>query len=229
MLGASATESYPGAAPFPADTAVDQHPQKDGYAKGRSTRSEILAAAVRVFSRKGYHAASLRDILQDLGITKGAFYHHWASKEDLALEILRKMKEVVAEKGEGFIKNCSMARERITALFALYKDLSVREEWQFMRLYVAFSHGIRAGNKRLRAEMLEGFLQHGQLWTDFLEQGQQEGSVRKDLSATALSELIFVAITGNHSTSSASEQRPSIVEILDSLQTLILIPPDGSN
>ncbi len=213
----------------PADTAVDQDQQKDGYAKGRSTRSEILTAAVRVFSRKGYHAASLRDIVQDLGITKGAFYHHWDSKEALALEIVGMIREVATEKLEGFLKNCSTGRERITALFALYKDLSIREEWQFTRLYVAFSHGIRAGDKRLRAAMLEGFLHHRQVWTEFLEEGQQEGSVRKDLSAAALSELIFVAITGNHSTSSVSEQRPSILDIFDSLQTLILIPPDGSN
>lgn len=46
-------------------------------------REELLDAAQRQFGAKGYDGTSVADIIADVGISKGAFYHHFASKEDL--------------------------------------------------------------------------------------------------------------------------------------------------
>lgn len=47
------------------------------------TRTELIAAAARVFARKGYHAASVDDVAQEAGFTKGAFYSNFESKDDV--------------------------------------------------------------------------------------------------------------------------------------------------
>lgn len=52
------------------------------------TRLSILNAAGNLFSRHGYCATSLDDILNAAGITKGAFYHYFKSKEEVCSVLL---------------------------------------------------------------------------------------------------------------------------------------------
>jgi AcrR family transcriptional regulator len=46
-------------------------------------REQILDAALRVFSEKGYNGASIRDIAREVGVTEGLLYHYFASKEQI--------------------------------------------------------------------------------------------------------------------------------------------------
>jgi AcrR family transcriptional regulator len=51
--------------------------------RGPHTRKQILDAALRLFSEKGFVRTSVRDIAQAAGITDAAIYYHFASKRDL--------------------------------------------------------------------------------------------------------------------------------------------------
>ena len=50
-----------------------------------SARDKLLQAAVTVVRQKGYSATSVDDLCAAAGVTKGAFFHHFATKEDLAV------------------------------------------------------------------------------------------------------------------------------------------------
>lgn len=52
------------------------------------TRHTILVAAASVFEERGYQAATITDILTTAGVTKGALYFHFQSKEDLAYGVM---------------------------------------------------------------------------------------------------------------------------------------------
>ncbi|MFD9906056.1 ScbR family autoregulator-binding transcription factor [Streptomyces sp. NPDC059063] len=52
------------------------------------TRQAILAAAAEVFDELGYEAATISEVLKRAGLTKGALYFHFASKEELAQGVL---------------------------------------------------------------------------------------------------------------------------------------------
>jgi AcrR family transcriptional regulator len=52
------------------------------------TRSLLMEAAARVFARKGYHAATVDDVAQEAGFTKGAFYSNFASKDDVFIALV---------------------------------------------------------------------------------------------------------------------------------------------
>lgn len=54
------------------------------------SRARIVAAAVRVFARKGFQRASLDEIAADAGLTKGAIYWHFRSKNDLFFSLLER-------------------------------------------------------------------------------------------------------------------------------------------
>lgn len=46
-------------------------------------REELLAAAVRVFARKGYHTCRVSDIAEEAGVSHGLVYHYFASKDEV--------------------------------------------------------------------------------------------------------------------------------------------------
>ncbi|HEV7476235.1 MAG TPA: TetR/AcrR family transcriptional regulator, partial [Burkholderiales bacterium] len=68
-------------------------------------REELLAAAAKVFSARGYGGASLREICAAAGILAGSMYHHFRSKEDLFVSVhaegFRHLNEVVDRALEG--------------------------------------------------------------------------------------------------------------------------------
>ncbi len=57
------------------------------------SRDQLLAAAARVFARRGYHGASMNEIAAEAGFSKGALYWNFASKEDLFFELLDALDE----------------------------------------------------------------------------------------------------------------------------------------
>jgi len=68
-----------------AQTKPSPHVQK----KRRKRREEILHAALRAFRSKGYHATTLDDIADSLGVRKTALYHYFPDKETILYECHR--------------------------------------------------------------------------------------------------------------------------------------------
>jgi AcrR family transcriptional regulator len=52
-------------------------------AQAQETRRRILRAAVRCFARQGYHKTTIADLSQAIGLTSGAIFHHFATKDTL--------------------------------------------------------------------------------------------------------------------------------------------------
>jgi AcrR family transcriptional regulator len=63
--------------------------ERGGYAKGRERRDAILAAANEVFAKRGFRGASLATIAKRVGMSEPGLLHHFASKEELLLEVLK--------------------------------------------------------------------------------------------------------------------------------------------
>ncbi|MFE9960942.1 ScbR family autoregulator-binding transcription factor [Streptomyces sp. NPDC005525] len=57
-------------------------------ARAIQTRRSILVAAAAVFDERGYSSATISEILNRAGVTKGALYFHFNSKEELALGVM---------------------------------------------------------------------------------------------------------------------------------------------
>lgn len=72
---------------------LDQQAVDDGQHRRRlppeERRAEIFDAALAVFSELGYDQATLNDVVERVGVSKGCLYHHFSSKEQLLLELIR--------------------------------------------------------------------------------------------------------------------------------------------
>ena len=56
--------------------------------RSEETHAKILESAIKLFSNQGFNKASVDDICAEAGISKGAFYHHFKSKQELFLALL---------------------------------------------------------------------------------------------------------------------------------------------
>jgi AcrR family transcriptional regulator len=85
---------------------------------------QFIETAMKLFAEKGYHSTSIQDIVEAWGISKGAFYHHFSSKEELMLAIVKHhfekiLSQFMNAKQEGesekdlFIKQMAMQLEGI--------------------------------------------------------------------------------------------------------------------
>jgi len=60
-------------------------------ARGAVRRAQILGAAATVFARQGYHGSRMDDIVKEAGLSKGALYWYFKSKEELATALVHQM------------------------------------------------------------------------------------------------------------------------------------------
>jgi AcrR family transcriptional regulator len=112
-----------------------------------------MDAASSVFARHGYERATLSDVAAAAGLTKGAVYSSFASKEELLFEL---MKERIAQR-LALVEEATHSTENLTDLTAdigssLLDLLTTQRDWQL--LFIEFwSQAVR--NPQLRAEFAE--------------------------------------------------------------------------
>jgi TetR/AcrR family transcriptional repressor of nem operon len=91
-LGTSSVRSHPSA-----QLKRRAEPKPKSAAPKPSAKRKLLDAAVHVIRAKGYSATSVDDLCKAAGVTKGAFFHHFASKENLAVAAAEYWSEFTGE------------------------------------------------------------------------------------------------------------------------------------
>lgn len=75
---------------------------KEGIWSYTPTKERIAKVALKLFSRKGFKGTTIKDIAKEVGITEGAIYRHFASKENiiyfLITTVSRELEELIKEK-----------------------------------------------------------------------------------------------------------------------------------
>lgn len=97
------------------------------------TEQRILQTSHRLFLEKGYDDTSIQDIINQLGgLSKGAIYHHFKSKEDILLRIMEEMDGYIEVGFSGICRDSSKnGFEKLQALFQ-YSLLNTDKETAFL-------------------------------------------------------------------------------------------------
>jgi AcrR family transcriptional regulator len=130
---------------------------------------------VRLFEQEGYHATSVQQIVDGAGVTKGAFYHHFESKEDVLHEIhdqfmdyqLDRLRSVVARDEPPDVLIRQVVTEVLLEPIAIYKP----EITVFLQEYRFLSLGTFSTVQRKRDEF-------ERLIVEVIERGVDEGVFR---------------------------------------------------
>jgi AcrR family transcriptional regulator len=108
-------------------------------------RQEILDAAVRVFARRGFAAATLDEIAQEAEFSKGALYLYFPSKEDLLFNVLFDLANVVLRGFKTSLRGAKSFRRELADLYTGAAEFSFthRDELKIaMSLHMAFMSGL---------------------------------------------------------------------------------------
>lgn len=98
----------------------------------QDSRTKLLDAALKVVRSKGYTATRIEDLCAEAGVTKGSFFHHFKSKDDLALAAVGHWDEVTS----GFFASAPYhdhadPADRLLAYIAFRRQLLVGELHDF--------------------------------------------------------------------------------------------------
>ncbi len=114
------------------ELAPGQEPVVETEAKEReiSRREQIIRNASQIFEAKGFNGTTIDDIVQATGIAKGTFYIYFRNKEELLLEVIRKLvdetlEEIETKLGEekDFFKRLLIKGSMFTDLYLQKSDL----------------------------------------------------------------------------------------------------------
>ena len=141
------------------------------------TRKAIIKASLKLFKKNGYYATSVKDIANEAGVTKGAFYHHFETKEDTLLLIHEDYLDYQLNAIRAVLASGGTAKDRLVGIIACILEAlgkyheSVAIFFQERR----FLTGPRFEEVRLkRAEMEDSF-------RTLMEEGVSNGEFRSDL------------------------------------------------
>jgi TetR/AcrR family transcriptional regulator, cholesterol catabolism regulator len=93
-----------------------------------SRRLRVVDEAARLFAERGYHAASVRDIAAACGMTVGAIYSHFASKEELLVAVYEEGVRRISSHVEASVARQATPRARLEAAAAAHLDMLLARE-----------------------------------------------------------------------------------------------------
>lgn len=137
----------------------------------RGRREIILEAASRLFSTKGYHGTTIRDISDASGILSGSLYAHIKSKEDLLFEITNYGAEAFLTSLEPIVKGPGSAEEKLRRGLAAH----IRVVADNLEAATVFFHEWQGLSDERRAMIQEKRDAYEALWARILEEGMVRG------------------------------------------------------
>jgi AcrR family transcriptional regulator len=94
------------------------------------TRQKLLMAGRKAFARDGYHAASMDQLTADVGLTRGALYHHFGSKRGLMEAVVEQIDTEMASRLRDALKDTTDRRQALLDEGVAYIKLALEPEFQ---------------------------------------------------------------------------------------------------
>ena len=94
-----------------------------------NTKARIIAAAWQLFSSQGYDRATVEAILDNVGVSKGAFYHYFSSKEDVLDAVVEHMTGQALDHIKSSLQDASLS-----AIDKLNRFLSASRNWRLANI-----------------------------------------------------------------------------------------------
>jgi AcrR family transcriptional regulator len=160
--------------------------------RSEETRTRILEAALRRFANHGYNAASVDEICADAGVSKGAFYHHFPSKQAIFLALL-----------DGWLLTVDVTLEAarqptvpatLVKMTDMLPDIFAAADGRlpmFLEFWLQASR-----DATIWAATVAPYQRYQQYFAALVEQGKAEGSFRADIDVRAAAQAIVAVAVG---------------------------------
>ncbi|EEK62144.1 TetR/AcrR family transcriptional regulator [Bacillus cereus] len=134
-------------------------------------RKEILETAERLFLTKGYTKTTVNDILKEIGIAKGTFYHYFKSKEEVMDEIIMRIIKEDVTKAKRIVSNPDIPV--LDKLFKILMEQSPKSGDVKEKMIQQFHQPNNA--EMHQKSLVQSIIHLSPVLTEVLEQGIEEG------------------------------------------------------
>jgi AcrR family transcriptional regulator len=188
-------------------------------------RAQIMEAALEVFARQGFHQARMDDIAQASGLSKGALYLYYKSKDAIIGALMRSVFSVFLRGVRSIETADGSARERILTLSNRFAD-------EMERLTPALGVLLEFYSVAARDRTVRSYI--GEMYTDFesllarvIEQGMEGGEFRQGnandmaMSLIAIWEgITIIWVMANDHIQVRAQSRITITTFLDGMRSI---------
>jgi len=189
-------------------------------------KDTILHESLKLFSLNGFLSTSIQDILSAANTSKGGFYNHFSSKEDLFFQVLDEARKIWRERNLSGLNEINKPIDKIIKLLENYKDRYLLDAENFPGGCIFIMFAIELGDSRphLSREVQKGFTGLKSMLKRLLENGQSGPVEYSGLNTDTITEIIFNGMLGasvNYSVDKSYEAlNDSINSLIDYLDKL---------
>lgn len=152
-------------------------------------RAEMIAAAARLFSERGYHGTSMQHLAEALGLQRGSLYAHIGSKEELLFEVVEEGAARFLERGERAAGMEALAAVRLRALLVGHIETAI----EHLPAATVFLNEWRYLSEPLHAAVQAKRDRYESLVRQIVEDGIAAGEFRPDADVRFAARLVLSA------------------------------------
>ncbi|PRW61709.1 TetR/AcrR family transcriptional regulator, partial [Actinopolyspora mortivallis] len=164
--------------------------------RAQLTRRAIVVAAAEEFDRHGYDAVPLSAILQRSGVTKGAFYFHFSSKESLALDLVRLQARRWPRLQHSWLRR---ELDPLSIAVGMLNDAA-----RLLEQDVVVRAGTRLARHRIAAAEESHELEWESLLRDLLRRSSANGLLRPGVDPAVVARVAYTAMVGAYAIGAVS-------------------------
>ena len=189
--------------------------RKDGVA----TREKILDAAQELILQRGYVGMTVEHVLDRVGITKGAFFHHFKTKDDLAKALLRRFADkdakIYSETRDRAEKLSDDPLQQMLIFIRLFEEMfeSLSEPYPGC-LFASYIYELQQFDDETRGLIEESFRKWRELLKEKFEAIARKYPPRAKIEAASLADAFTVVLEGAFITGKAMNEPAVISEQL---------------
>jgi TetR/AcrR family transcriptional repressor of nem operon len=190
-------------------------------------KEKILHESLKLFSLNGFLGTSIHDILEATNTSKGGFYNHFSSKEELFFQVLDEARKIWREKNLKGLDRIENSTEIIKRLLKNYKDRYLKDADNFPGgcVFITLAAELNDQRPQLSKELEKGFVGLKGLLRRLLEQGKESGELIKAVNTDMVTEILFSGMLGaslvygvNKSKTSLDKSINALIEYLEQLK-----------
>lgn len=161
-------------------------------------KESIIHESLKLFSLNGFLSTSITDILEAANTSKGGFYNHFTSKEDLFFQVLEEARRIWREKSLAGLDEIESSVGKALKLLENYRDRYLKDTENFPGgcIFIMFSVELADQRPHLAQEVNTGFIGLKAMLQRLLDGGKESGELRDDVSTSAVTEMLFAGMVG---------------------------------
>jgi AcrR family transcriptional regulator len=182
-------------------------------------KERIIRESLRLFSLKGYLSTSINDILEAAETSKGGFYNHFATKEELFFDVLEEAQRIWRQRTLWGLHELDDPIEKIQLLLTNYRDRYLKDSENFPGgcIFVTFSVEMDDQQPHLAKEVNKGFVGLRQMLAGLLSEGKLTGKLSDQVSTSAITEMLFSGMLGASVVHGVDKSNHTVDSSIDSL------------